>query len=332
MRTKLTAVLLILTLILAVIPAAEASGEDSGLFLTALGDSITTGYGLPGGRYGSASYINLASAELELMRDNYVNFAVNGYTSADLLALIPACAEDIRRADILVFEIGYNDILGYMYSAMCLAAGDASLYMDELKAAVSCMDSAAAEACADALLSEASGPLFRALYENFEANLQSIVSLLREYNPEARVYMQSLYNPLAGLGFFREFSEAVVGGMNTVLARTAQTYGFGYLDVHAAFLGHETEYTRIDSYDIHPNEAGHLAIFELLCDALTEDGFLPGEAETTAEAETVTVTETPEETEAEEKTSANPLPAVCAVLTAGAGICGLYYCRKKRKK
>ena len=74
---------------LAVCPAQAA--EQKYEFMLALGDSITTGYGLDGeAPYDCASYANLVAESLGLeAKKSYVNRAVDGATSKDLLKLLP---------------------------------------------------------------------------------------------------------------------------------------------------------------------------------------------------------------------------------------------------
>ncbi len=82
--------------------------------LVVLGDSIATGYGLSGytaGDNGSAkdSFGNRLGAQSAA----YANFAVDGRTSADLLAAMENAdiTEKLKTADNVVISIGGNDYL-----------------------------------------------------------------------------------------------------------------------------------------------------------------------------------------------------------------------------
>lgn len=293
---------------------AEIRADDGAhsVYLVALGDSITTGYEMEGGRYGCASYVNLTAEYLGLTRVDYANYAVNGYTAADMLELLPHYRTDIERADILVFDIGYNDILGYIYHFMCLAAYGDSLNMQMLCDTVYEMEETELTECVRRLREQADGPFFRALLNDFEANLRAVLDTLTEYAPDAHIYMQSIYNPLAALEIFSEFSEELVGRLNRILSETAVEYGCGFLDVHAAFASHESEFTYMRQYDIHPNEAGHRAIFELLTAALEADGIsAPGSEPETSGSETDadTAVEVSDSERIKEPVQKNTLPA-----------------------
>ena len=261
--------------------SALGADADEPPYLVALGDSITTGYELPGGRYGSANYVNLTAQYLSLSADGYANFAVNGYHADDLLALLPDYRDEIARADILVFDIGYNDILGSLYGAMCRAMGD-DYYLSEIASAFARMPETDREAVMRALPSVDTDPFFRALYGQFEGDLHAVLDTLRDYAPDARIYMQSIYNPLAALGVFSDFSNGAVEKLNSILKDTAGKYDCGFLDVYGAFTSHESEYTYMSRWDIHPNEAGHRVIFELFSAALYADGYAPPQPQETA--------------------------------------------------
>jgi|GEM_PF-4182118 len=287
MKQRIAAFLAACVLFLAAPHTLRAQEEKP--YLVALGDSITTGYEMAGGRYGNAGYVNLTAADLGLSRGEYINCAVNGYTVPDLLQLLPLFEEDIARADILVFDIGYNDVLQYVYSSIAMALGAGS--MRDIRAAGALLSEEDVAEMLIRLDEEASGQMYTALYEAFDAGLHRVLDTLREYNADAPIYMQSLYNPLAALDVMNEFSNRVMGTMNDILRRAAEEYGCRFLDVFSAFAGHEHAYTNMDYNDIHPNEAGHEAIHKLFAAALREDGFLLTDgtkSETTAEPETET--------------------------------------------
>ena len=84
--------------------------------LLLLGDSITFGYGLEGTR--DKSYGNLLAGHFCIHGRNFKNAAVNGHTSADLLALLPTLAGDIADADLIVVSIGGNDLLAILWDAV----------------------------------------------------------------------------------------------------------------------------------------------------------------------------------------------------------------------
>ena len=94
---KIITLLVTLTLIAAAVcPAIAAESDTAPKTLLALGDSLTTGYGLPNYTYGGDpylcdSYINRIAAAFGLEGGKtYINRAVNGDKTGDLARLLPS--------------------------------------------------------------------------------------------------------------------------------------------------------------------------------------------------------------------------------------------------
>ena len=87
------------------IPAQAATKPE---FLLALGDSITTGFGLENymdgdDAYRCDSYISLIASALGLKgKESYINKAVNGATSKDLIEILPDLTNYLAYSDLVV--------------------------------------------------------------------------------------------------------------------------------------------------------------------------------------------------------------------------------------
>ena len=105
--------------------------------MLALGDSITTGYGLanyePGGDpYLCESYANTVAASLGLKGGStYINKAVNGDTTDDLLELLPTLQEEVSSAELIIISIGGNDLLSLAPRVFSMVAGRELSTLDE---------------------------------------------------------------------------------------------------------------------------------------------------------------------------------------------------------
>ena len=100
-------ILTFLLLICFVFPVAQA---DEKIYL-ALGDSITTGYGLAASEKGFAKLI------AEKNGYKLVNRAVNGATTADVLALLEqqSVLNTVAKADLITLTCGGNDLMGLLF-------------------------------------------------------------------------------------------------------------------------------------------------------------------------------------------------------------------------
>ncbi|MBO7375702.1 MAG: hypothetical protein J6V01_01260, partial [Clostridia bacterium] len=118
---------------------ASASGEYSRLLV--LGDSISTGYGLPdystADPYLCQSYGNRLAEAIGLKsRQTYITRAVNGDRSADLLALLPTIKNDVSASDLIVISIGGNDLLRSISEIASAIAGIAVTSVDSAVSAL----------------------------------------------------------------------------------------------------------------------------------------------------------------------------------------------------
>ncbi len=301
----LTAALLVLALCL---PAAAAEPTS----LLVLGDSISTGYGLTSeGGARIPSYGNQLAAAYGLDDAHYRNLAVNGATSADLLAQLPEIAEHVKAADIIVISIGGNDVLGKMLNLLQQATATTSL-----DAALEALETADMSMVGQAFETDTVREEYLVAIRQYGRNLNRIVSQLEKQNPAARVIFLTQYDPLNGADQFipedenkaptalLNFTDDIIGKLNAEMKKAVEGHpSFSLCDIHAAFADKGGALTRIYEADIHPNPDGHAAIFAELkktIDALP----VP---ETTVAPETTTAPETtvvPDTTRPPETTAA----------------------------
>jgi len=263
--------------------SAEILPKEPSFEMLILGDSISTGYGLEGSLYKNTGYANLTAEALGLPAENFVNKAVNGDTSSDLLKLLPHISEKIENAELIVFSIGGNDVIHPMMNKLIdlIPFGDAlskeNLGNMSLRTLMNILDSAQKlldnELIASLLENESVLSYFDSLIEGYKTNLDLILSYIYGVNPETTVIVQTLYNPTDDVTAFaavQGLMNYVISGINDATAAVTEKYGSKILDVYGAFAGKGSIYTRMLDADIHPNEEGHAKIAELLIPAAKE--------------------------------------------------------------
>lgn len=111
MKKRLLAVLMCLCIAVSMIPGMAFAGDIT-LSYVALGDSITTGYGLA--NPGAEAFPKLVADEKGLSLEN---LAEVGATSADLLEVVTASEnqEAFKNADVITITIGGNDLMNALY-------------------------------------------------------------------------------------------------------------------------------------------------------------------------------------------------------------------------
>ncbi|MBQ7909304.1 MAG: hypothetical protein IJ363_00740 [Clostridia bacterium] len=317
-RSFLQALTLLVTLTLlataAAFPAMAEETAPAPKTLLALGDSLTTGYGLKNYTYGGDpylcdSYINRIAAAYGLEGGKtYINRAVNGDRTGDLARLLPSLENEVKNAEMIILTIGGNDLLGLLPEIAYMLSGQE---VSDFTQAAAVFAAATAEQY-DALKND---PAFvarmKTVLEDVGTNLQTIATFFKEKAPDARVIFLKQYNPMhnvQGFEAFGEFGGGFLTSINQAVEQVATAFGYETVDVPAVIDHRAEELTNIRLYDIHPNAEGHHEIAKAVAQHLglspeqSEDTEAPTDPET--EAPTDPETEAPTDPETEEPTEA----------------------------
>lgn len=242
--------------------------------LVVLGDSITTGYGLPGYISGdNYSAKDSFGNRLGSCYNNYTNFAVDGRTTAELLAALDSAeiTAKIQNADSVVVSIGGNDYLVPLFKALIEAVQKdeelMNLFMNE--------GSTPSEADVKLLAEKLEPVMVEAvnavdINKTFD-NLNGIFSKIKKLNPDCEVVTLTVYNPFEGseeMAFFDKTSETMLAKLNTKIYAAAGINSVKVIDVYTAFKGNAVKYTNISTMDVHPSKDGHGLIFDKLTEVL----------------------------------------------------------------
>ena len=317
-RSFLKALTLLVTLTLlataAALPTMAEETDPAPKTLLALGDSLTTGYGLKNYTYGGDpylcdSYINRIAAAYGLEGGKtYINRAVNGDKTGDLARLLPSLENEVKNAEMIILTIGGNDLLGILPEIAYMLSGQE---VSDFTQAAAVFAAATAEQY-DALKND---PAFvarmKTVLEDVGTNLQTIAAFFKEKAPDARVIFLKQYNPMhnvQGFEAFGEFGGGFLTSINQAVEQVATAFGYETVDVPAVIDDRAEELTNIRLYDIHPNAEGHHEIAKAVAQHLglsldqSEDTEAPTDPET--EAPTDPETEAPTDPETEEPTEA----------------------------
>lgn len=252
--------------------AASFAAERKNLVV--LGDSITTGYGLPGYVSGD-NYSAKDSFGNRLGRyyDNYANYAVDGRTTAELLTALDNAeiTAKIQNADSVVVSIGGNDYLVPLFKALIEA-----VQKDEELMSLFMNDGSTPSEADLKRLAEKLGPVMTDAVNAVDINktfdnLNGIFSKIKKLNPDCEIVTLTVYNPFEGnkeMEFFDKTSETMTSKLNTKIYAAAGINGIKVIDVYTAFRGNPLKYTNISTMDVHPSVDGHGLIFDKLTEVL----------------------------------------------------------------
>ena len=279
MKRRLLSVLLSLCLMLGLLPtAAFAQGE----VYVALGDSISTGYGLTDS---DACFTRQIAASKSYALKSH---AVDGATSSTLLAKLsdPAVAADVASADVITITIGGNDLMGALYlylanqynktNGTALSAADIQNALMGKHETINQPDILifASSVLSDFPQSEEAISALRQLGTNLTASIAAIknanpdVTLIvaNQYNPYS--YAAKNVNPLiaAAVNTIVEAFETGITALNATIATMSLQLGYDVADVSSAFKSAEENPCNASfasqpiNLDFHPNAYGHSLI------------------------------------------------------------------------
>ena len=246
--------------------------------ILALGDSITTGYGLKNPE---------SEGFTALLGEGYSvnNKAVNGNTVTGIAKQLKTGAitpQEIAAADAITITIGGNDLLALLYAKT--AAYNTTNEKPEL----------ALIACAPALIDKNSpdylinSPEFTTALSLYQQTLTGVTTAIRQINPDVKIIVATQYNPymecngvtLQGVSLTPLYAgvEDGVNRLNAAILANAETGGYRVADVKTAFdaahsAGNNLSNANLDmsalDLDFHPTVAGHAIMAQAFRTALT---------------------------------------------------------------
>lgn len=193
----------------------------------ALGDSITTGYGV--GVNHSFASLYYSKLQVNFPGIKYVNLGVNGLTSEELATLVRQgrIHSLINQAGVITITMGSNDLLDIGKGLLSGAGANVDLSLANLK-----------------------------------HSLMFIGHSIRSVNPTAVVKIATIYNPLPPMNRqFEALARGLVKKANRAIVHIAREYGFVVIPVDKAFSGRESSLLATDH--LHPNRLGHNILAEL---------------------------------------------------------------------
>lgn len=267
LKTKVLNTLIVIIIVFSAFCADVSATEITPKRILVLGDSISTGYGLEGYNSGNAmGYSQRIKKAFNISDENYLNEAVDGYTSKNLLDFIKEAEnKDIfSHYDTIFITTGGNDILNRVLSEM----QNISDYIptdlgNDVKSALNSIKTSADKIYTE-LDKDDVRKGFQQETDQFIKNYNDIIAKLKELCPNANIYVQTIYNPFSGvvgLENVSNYCDTYLEQMNDVIRKTTN---INCIDVSQAFKGRGMLYTNILSMDIHPNSQGHYKISTMI--------------------------------------------------------------------
>lgn len=303
---------------------ANAEKYGDGDNIVVLGDSIASGYGLEKNEY---SYAQIVADYID---GNLENYAVAGATTEETLAAVRSFDAEqkaqLAEADVVILSVGANDIIHYTSKFLLDFGASNDLLKDEYTAAdipekatfsdirkfmskdkisefvksdgnLFKFNSALLRLRAHMIFTEASQnyqKYDRVIQTQIIPNIEAIVAEIRSVNPNARIVLQTIYDPLQLQEEYcnANYSTAYVKLLNHLQPnfkdimkafadQASNIEGVEIADVYTDFSSFSDNaggcawyFTKMQNggtdTDIHPSQRGHLAIAATILDTLEE--------------------------------------------------------------
>ena len=298
MKRKFLAILLSLAMLFTLLPPGAALAASPSY--VALGDSITTGYGLSADNNVETNK-SLSFAAQVATNNNFAlnNLAEDGETSASLLDKLTksddpdyeTVTEAVKSADVITITIGGNDLMDALYEYLAASYNtthpDAPTTAEQIKAMLTGQDGTVDFWTLTSLITPltqfpASSEFTTAL-NRFSTNLSSIVSQIKSLNANVRIVVATQYNPYSHLSnqTIVNVVNAFDSGIQQLNGKISSQTDIKVADVYSAFSTKNTSENPLCNasfsmdngnininLDFHPNAEGHKLIADVVGEAV----------------------------------------------------------------
>ena len=294
MRKRILSTLLALCLALSLLPASALAAGGEQKSYVALGDSITTGYGLEENETGFARQVADSNGY------TLTNLAQNGATSSMLFASLSGSevSSAIASADLITITIGGNDLMNALYAYLAeeynnKQNSDTPITAADVKASLAGEEGAVVKQItmlvfAISNISDFQSSLIaNSAYDTLWDNFVEIIETIREINQNAQLIVVNQYNPyshlttgISGLDLSSVISafDSAVQVLNEAISSGETIAGYTVADVYTEFEQAENNPCNASvslpsiNLDFHPNAAGHSLIASTISALLTDEG------------------------------------------------------------
>lgn len=262
---------------------AKANSEST---YVALGDSITTGYGLVNfnnndnkNKLSANNFVNKLSKKLG---KKAFNLGVEGIDSSRLLEAISkpttdeqkAAIAQIKNASVITISIGGNNAMLPLLAVLNgkLGKGKTIYNASEQEILTAAMSLFFDSTLNNKLQKDIKDSVTTFNGDNKKAgDFSNIISTIKKLNPKAKIIVQTIYNPYDF--YFLDFVDTAIKSMNAkIIKDSANGKNFMVADVYSAFSKAKsgTELVNADTgktFDPHPTAKGHDVIYTVVASA-----------------------------------------------------------------
>lgn len=278
---RLLALAMVICMMIMLIPTVSAADKKS---YVALGDSISTGYGLGEGEKSFTQQVAEAN-DYELK-----SFAEDGATTASLVQTLqkPEVMAAVSAADVITITIGGNDFVNaffeYVARSYTEQNPDDAKTAEDIKNDILGNKFAVLQYALSISNDFGSSPEAQAALQGVQTNFPTIIKSIKDLNSQALVILTNQYNPygfavdqLQGTDAYTLQFKALEAALNsaiqqinTSVAMVCVQMGCSVADIYTPFDAAESNPCNPNlsmialNLDFHPNALGHTIIAETI--------------------------------------------------------------------
>ena len=234
----------------------------------ALGDSISTGYGLED--IENNLFVNKIKKEYNLNLDNK---AVDGMDTTAMLDILNSNDEKgiaykkaIRDAELITISMGGNNLLQPLINIVKEGLGlDADATVIDLQQAI-IKNPNALSILATSLKDPGVAKSLYSKAELFAKEFPDIIKVIKGLNPNAEIMIQTIYNPLHDVKELSALADEIdpfFYSVNQVIFGYSSYLGYEVVDAYEEFKSNDSQVplTNMSKLDVHPDKDGNEVIF-----------------------------------------------------------------------
>lgn len=298
-------------LVLNLMPTTRAQSDNKTCYV-ALGDSISSGYGLEEEEQRFTQQVASQNG------CSLISLAENGETSAALLERLadPATVAAVKQADVISITVGGNDLLHALYAYLATRYQEqnpsTSTTEEVVQTALMGGDMEMVAFALGAIPGFSSSDQEQEALSQFEDHLTQVVEIIQSANPQACLVVANQYNPYSYLvkelsknPFVAAVAQSIadafssgVSELNTVMASVGEREGCAVADVYGKFESAQENPCNAEvsasaqlNLDFHPNAYGHSLIAQAVTAAVHQQLRDMGDGAQAVNGETTTISQ-----------------------------------------
>lgn len=248
-------IVVFILIILFLIPLSiQASSESSNKIVNkyvALGDEVS----MESKNYYDISYVSLIKDFLDSLNNDleYNNLSKEEITSSDLINIIDENKDKIKNSDLVTISIGGNNICNSVLKELY---NNLNINKETLE---NCDEETFEAIIAEYLNSDEIILAIQDEVNKFENDFPEIIRRIETLAPQAKIYVNTIYNPINKKGDLYNFFDSQINLINNIIIKNNNDYDYKIIDCYNILSNNERLNLHVEEnrFELYSNKVGH---------------------------------------------------------------------------